>query len=346
MEKSNFLQMDRAYNIDQAVWLINSTEFTTTINVLNKCFLYGILPFGIVSNLLLFIIYVFKVDSFLPAFHMSHMSVSNVLILTLYSFNIIRIGDHQTTISAYSAFTCKLQAYLFHVSTSFNSWLMFLVDSGLNDYIKTNTECGIKKNKFTKVFAVFAVSAVFFSVDFYSIELVHVNANSLLSKNYSILHQSNTNEIHRMCFIENRNVLICRDVLDFLVSFLIPITLLCTKIYSFSAHLVNVLNKRERFLVSHTGRSTPSLKITLIKFSLSPFIYSSFVLPPYVFTLLDHFFFSISYNSEILKYLFIFWTLLNQIHWSITLYICILYDKSIREFCQKILKFRIKLQRR
>jgi hypothetical protein len=338
MEKSNFLQMDRAYNIDQAVWLINSTEFTTTINVLNKCFLYGILPFGIVSNLLLFIIYVFKVDSFLPGFHMSFVSLSYLLILPLYSFNFIRFGDHQTTISTYSAYTCKLQAYLFHVLTSFNSWMMFLANSDLNEYIKTNTECKIKKNKFTKVFAVFVVSAVFFSVDFYSIELVHVNANSLLSRNYSILHQSNTNEIHRMCFIENRTVLICRDVLDFLVSFLIPVILLCTKIYTFSARLVNVLNKRERFL-AYTGRSTPSLKITLLKFSLSPFIYSFFVLPPYVFTLLHHFFFSVSYNSDHLKHLFVFWTTLNQIHWSIFLYICFLFDTKLREYFQKCIKF-------
>jgi hypothetical protein len=337
----DFLQMDRVYNIDEtwhSFWqktanssttsaTATTTTFIDTADFLNRSFLYFFLPFGLFTNLVQFFLYTFKIDFFLPSFYMSHISISNMILLTLYSFNILRIGQYQTTMAAYSAWTCKLQAYAIHVLTGFNIWLLFLLHSDLNEYIQTSDEMKLKKRVFRKVSAVLVMLALVYSIDLFSIEMFRFEIH--LARNYSLIP---TRSIQHVCFIENRTVLIVRDLIDFFISFLIPQIPSCFKIFSFAQHLKEVLNQRARFLHPDVSVRTPSVRAIFMKLLCAPFFYSFFVLPPLVFTLLHHFFYAIEYEAHYLKYLFVVWTLLNQIHWSIFLLINILFDKNLREF--------------
>lgn len=147
-----WLQVNRAQNLNIKLHLFaiqnksqtqsHSTTTTTLFifDLIDKLFIYGLFPSGIVLNICLAI---YDILSRKP-FYTTATALSNLASLVLYLLNyIISNSSSSSTLDSYSSpsssqsdWSCKLHTFAFHVSTSVASWLLVYLVTDLKTSLR------------------------------------------------------------------------------------------------------------------------------------------------------------------------------------------------------------------
>lgn len=336
---SSLFQVDRAQIIDveffKYLYGPLSTKQPPVLNYINTfkyIFIYGLFPIGILSNLYVMIFYLFKDYRTFPAFHLLIYCLSSILVLFLYLINYIYIDDNLTTLVAYSKYSCKLQTYIFHILTSFGSWVLvfFLFD------FKMSMRSKIKIFPKLKLMAWIGIClAVVYIIDFYNVNIIQIDIRSAASlNNYSrsLIAENllNNSSIYvNKCLFENRYVM---AIIDMALLYILPVIGICIQVFQ----ILNCLQCEEQVPLK-TAESKLRLKRLTRKLITLPFVFSLFLLPVLLSALLNNFQKS-QFENDFgrdenlwLKLIFTISIFLNQLRYSLLFVFYIFYDKNFRK---------------
>lgn len=178
------LQVNRAHALNTNLHLItfidHDSKHTTLLyfSLINKLFIYGLFPMGILLNICLA---AYDILSHKP-FYTTTTALSNIISLVLYLLNLItppyflfsnyRTSNNEESLVVYSTWTCRVYSFAFHMSTSVASWSLVYLISDLKSTLRTSSARHFSKLfSFTPLLVVLTAS---YSIDLLAVDKVTV----------------------------------------------------------------------------------------------------------------------------------------------------------------------------
>ena len=200
-------------------------------------YIYGV--FGTVSNFFIMACFLKRKDK---------LVFRNVLPYSLFSFqasvfvfvvgNIMGSTEQKQRLIDQSTRNCKWLSYMYHISTAYFSWTIASTAFIINCWLRKSLSA-IRRVKRAFAFVLPPMLALVYSVDLFSAEIIHFD-NSDTSDNSTV--------VKTFCAIDNKNMLLLRDIIDVLVYVILPLAFMIPNLAK--------LDRRERML-RHFGIALP-----------------------------------------------------------------------------------------
>ena len=314
-------QLSRTNKLDTEMIDIDYDGFKNTVELFNTSFPIAYIILAILTNTFVFVVYQFKNVNPLLASYQKKSAVLNLICacLMIPSFFKTKSGSY----FSYSQYTCKLITYFIHVlsqlSNMFNSLMLLSVIS--HQSTSSNFVFNLNKPLFLLIMLILTTCNL---IDLVYVEPVNVNDNFT-------------------CSIRNLNMLAVRDLIDFILYFLLPFALLTMSSYI----MVNKLNVSRNEL-TYIILNKRHYKMNLFKYLIGPIVFSFLNLPIFILTLMNDFFliyYSSSSSSSsssftatkpsfiIIHVFYLISFVLNQFNYIGLLFCNLLFNKNfLREF--------------
>jgi hypothetical protein len=258
---SNWKQLSRTNKLDTEMIDFDARqEFKNSVELFNTSFPIALIILAILTNTLVFVVYQFKNVNPLLASYQKKSAILNLLcaFLMMPSFFKTKSG----TYFSYSQYTCKSITYCIHVLSQLSNMLNSLMLLSMISHQSTSSDFVFNLNKplFLLIILTLTTSNL---IDLIYVEPVNINDNFI-------------------CSIRNLKILAIRDLIDFILYFLLPFALLTMSSYI----MVNKLNMSRKEL-SYIILNKRHYKMNLFKYLIGPVSFAFFNLPIFLITFIN-----------------------------------------------------------
>lgn len=264
--------------------LLISTQF---LNTLAHVYLFGVLPFGIVSNILLFSLFKFKIKNTVEAFYMPTMAVLNTFILVLFSQNYVDLSGERSQLWSNFRSSCQLRSYLLSVLTGLVSWLLVFLHYDLNliPFRPKFTNRVMRRRKICLLFLILILLLALNSTDFVFLQTWDYG-HALKARNISPSAINNQTEMYKLqiCYVRSFKIYLILFLIDFIGSFLLPFVLICYQVYVMKVKTFHFIQSKSNFTVN----SIREFKLLTVKLIMSPTVFCLFLMPAFFFSFLTN----------------------------------------------------------
>lgn len=299
--------------------------YAKLIRILNYEFPQILFTFGIVANLIQFILYNYKSNRSLNKAYFLAISLSQLIALFCTLANYVFL-DTNNSLSAYSNLTCKIFNYLYRFMTDLSSWMAPMLILTTYFSLKSTDTLNSNRSKLNGILLVSVLLCIVNLLDIFYVELIPIRSS---------VRSNGTGSLFYICGIRDLRVLLIRDLVDLFFYFLLPFIFLYT---NFNL----ILNEIQKYKVGGNIvlKRSKNYKIMIQRFKIIPFIFLMFNLPIFILTFLN-FYLNLVKQEKFVKsfqmeFYFTLILLFNQSHYFLITLINMFYDKYI---CNKIKLF-------
>lgn len=300
--------------------------YSCIIKFLNFKFPQILFTLGIIANTIQFISYLYKSNRSLNKVYFITLSMTQLsaLLCTLANYTFI---DKYQSLSAYSNLSCKIFNYVYRSMTNLTSWIAPLLI--LTTYFSIITKDALNTNK-SKTRVIFLVCAIVMTAA--SLDLIFIEKISIV--NVNALKNQSENIVFHLCVIKDKDIILIREIIDFLFYFCLPFSFLLVTFYL-------ILREIGKYKVNGkiVLKRSKNYNLMLQRFKAIPFYFLMFNFP-IVFLTFINYFFNLKKNASKKSFMFEFFftivILINQSHYFLITFINLFYDKFILNNFAKI----------
>ncbi|CAF0811269.1 unnamed protein product [Brachionus calyciflorus] len=309
----------------------NIDHYGQLIKFFNYKFPQILFILGIVANSMQLVTYIYKTNKSLNKVYFVTISVTQLIALfcTLANYTFI---DEFKSLAAYSHITCKLFNYIYRSMTNLTAWTAPLLILTTYFSIITKNILNTHKSKTNAILLAFVVILGAGVLDLIYIENIPIISTEI--------NQNQTNfRIFYLCAMRNNQMMLLRDLIDFVFYFLLPFNFLFFAFYL-------ILNEIRKYKLDGkiVLRRSKNYKLMLKRFKAIPLYFLIFNFPIWLVTFLNYYFNLMSNSDEnddinhSLRFEFYFTIILlmNQSHYFLITIINLFYDKFIMDRFKRI----------
>lgn len=296
------------------------------IKTLNYKFPQILFTFGIMANLIQFILYNYKSNRSLNKIYFLALSLTQLVALFCTLANYVYVTS-TFSMSAYSKYTCKIFNYLYRSMTDLVSWIAPLLILTTYFSLISKDQLNSNRSKTKWILMVGLILGLVNLIDLFYVELIPIKTSN---KSNNLTHSAKTFYI---CGIRDLRLLILRDIIDLIFYFFLPFCFLFINFYLI-LHEIKKYKINGKLVLKKSKHYT----IMIQRFKMIPLFFIIFNFPILLITFLNYYFniFNAGLQQTVknkssfkIEFFFTITALFNQSHYFLITLINMFYDKFI-----------------